>query len=61
MYGQFTLLYTWNWNNIVNILYSNKNVKERKAILWSLPDLLKFSSGVDLVFCAMSALQVMVM
>ena len=38
MYGQFTLLYTWNWNNIVNILYSNKNVKERKAILWSLPD-----------------------
>ena len=25
MYNWFTLLYTWNWHNIVNQLYSNKN------------------------------------
>ena len=36
-------------------------MKERKAILLSLPDLLKFSSGVVPVFCAILALPVMVM
>ena len=25
MYNWFTLLYTWNQHNIVNLLYSNKN------------------------------------
>ena len=32
MYNWFTLLYTWNWHNIVNQLYSNKNFKKRKQL-----------------------------
>ena len=31
-YNRFTLLYTWNYHNIVNQLYSNKNFLKKKEI-----------------------------
>lgn len=33
MYHWFTLLYTWNQHNIVNQLYSNKNLKQQPLLL----------------------------
>ena len=30
MYNWITLLYTWNWHNIVNQLYLNKHFLKKK-------------------------------